>query len=112
VLLARHFGLDEPEPPCGACDACTDADEWRAQHMSARSAGSATARAPGSDAAQRDTRVQRGDWVTAGRDLGQVVQARGAGDRLRIVIEDARTLERRTTDPRKRPVRRLEPGER
>ena len=75
-----------------------------------RPAGSSTARAHSTDAParERDAPFQRGDWVKAGRDMGQVVQVKGESDRLRIVIEDARTLQRRTIDPRKRPVRRLD----
>ncbi|MFT7676779.1 MAG: ATP-dependent DNA helicase RecQ [Planctomycetota bacterium] len=105
VLLARHFELDEPEEPCGACDNCTDADAWRSGHFQGRplSAG-------GERAAERGTaEYQRGDWVQVGRHVGQVVQVAGEGDRLTLIVESASDLRRRKVNPRRQRVRRVEP---
>ena len=102
VLLARHFGLDEPEPPCGACDACTAADEWlegRASQRPALEAGPAAA--PEVD----DAPFKRGDWVKIdGRHLGCVVRVEGSGRDLKLVVESASDLRRRTVNPRRKRV--------
>jgi hypothetical protein len=64
--------------------------------------------APQADAV--DAPFKRGDWVRVdGRHLGQVVRVDGRGDRVRLVVEDARDLRRRDIDPRRRRVQRLEP---
>jgi ATP-dependent DNA helicase RecQ len=52
---------------------------------------------------------QRGDWVSVGKGgLAQVLRVDGAGRDLRLVVEDARSLKRRTLDPRRVKVRRIE----
>ena len=53
-------------------------------------------------------RFQRGDWVKVGRHLGQVVKVEGSGNRTRLVVESASDLKRRTVDPRRQRVRRVE----
>ncbi|MBI5433520.1 MAG: RecQ family ATP-dependent DNA helicase [Planctomycetes bacterium] len=100
VAIARHFDLAAPAPPCGACDVCTDADAWRAAHMSARTS---LPLGDTSDAAWR-----RGDWVRVdGRHLGQVVTVEGEGRRVRIVVESSSDGVRRTLDPRRARIERI-----
>ncbi|MEL6715419.1 MAG: RecQ family zinc-binding domain-containing protein, partial [Planctomycetota bacterium] len=51
----------------------------------------------------------RGDWVRVdGRHLGQVVRVEGEGRRVRLVVESVGDFRRRTVDPRRRRVERLE----
>ena len=101
VSIARHFELEAPAQPCGACDVCTPASPWRAAHFSARP----TTR---SDEA-RNERWQRGDWVRVDRrHLGQIVMVEGEGRGLRLVVESASDMQRRTIDPRRQRVERVE----
>jgi len=104
LLLARHFGLDEePELACG-CDRSEDAAEWLATRFSPRRA---LAAAPSTPRAQAP--YQRGDWVRVdGRHLGQVLRVEGEGRRVKLVIESATDLRRRSVDPHRRRVERLE----
>ena len=116
VQLARHFDLAEPETPCGACDACTEAAAWMGAHMRPRPAGERPEpadeppeRESGRDTEEGDDReFQRGDWVRVGRHLGQVVRVEGEGGRLRLIVESASDLRQRKVDPRRQRVRRLE----
>ena len=102
VLLARHFGLPEPGAACGACDQCVDSDAWRTERFESRKSSAAS-----TDEA-RGTGFQRGDWVrVANGELAQVVRVEGKGKRVRLVVEDAHRLERRTVDPRKSHVEKL-----
>jgi len=102
--IARHFGLEEPGEPCGACDACAEPDAWRTAHLAPRPARAAPT--PGDRPAWR-----RGDWVRVdGRHLGQVVRVEGRGRRVRLTVESASDLRRRTVDPRRDRVERVEPG--
>jgi ATP-dependent DNA helicase RecQ len=105
VSLARHFGLPEPETPeCGACDRCADGDAWRAGRFGARPAKPSGAEGAGAGRPG----YERGDWVRVdGRHMGQVVRVEGEGDRVRLVVESATDLKRRTVDPRKRRVELL-----
>ncbi len=118
VSLARHFGLALPEPPCGACDACADAELWIAQHATARPEAQSNS-LPERGATQPSAlderepldagvRFERGDWVRVGRHLGQVVKVEGTGRRTKLVVESASDLRRRTVDPRRQRVRRVD----
>ncbi len=101
VLIARHFGLADPPTPCGACDVCASGDEWRASRFSARNSGPTAAR--------DEQGWRRGDWVRVdGRHLGQIVKVEGEGRRQRLTIESTGDLARRTVDPRRQRVERLE----
>ncbi len=54
---------------------------------------------------------RRGDWVCVGRHgLAQVVRVDLEGGRTRLTVEDASTLRRRTVDPSRERVERLEGG--
>ena len=106
ALLAEHFELDPPSEPCGACDHCTDAAPWRAQHMAPRSsAAPAAVRDP---QGQDPVSFRRGDWVRVGRHLGQVVKVEGSGKQLRLTVESASDLKRRRVDPGRQRVQRLD----
>ncbi|MBM3986395.1 MAG: RecQ family ATP-dependent DNA helicase [Planctomycetes bacterium] len=101
ATIARHFGLDAPSAPCGACDACTPALAWRAGHLAPRASASVLA--------ERTECWQRGDWVRINRrHLGQVVKVEGEGRRVRLVVESASDMQRRTIDPRRERVERVE----
>jgi hypothetical protein len=101
ILLARHFGLDEPGAPCGACDVCEDREAWLGARLAPRAATDALP--------PRAEEWQRGDWVRVdGRHLGHVVRVEGDGRRLRLVVESAGDFRHRTIDPRRRRVERLE----
>ena len=124
VTLARHFGLEAPQVPCGGCDVCVDAEGWRAERVRPRSPGKASAASPGAEVpatpdgrslgvrASEGGEFRRGDWVrVGGRGLAQIVRVDEDGNRVRLTIEDARSLKRRSVDPRKVRVVRLEDGE-
>jgi len=105
VLLARHFDLPEDGLDFG-CDNTADGAAWRAAHAGGRALAPASAPAPRLD---EDVPFQRGDWVRIdGQHLGQVLRVEGKGSRVRLVVESAGDLRRRTVDPRKRKVERLE----
>jgi len=121
--LAEHFALEAPDGPCGACDACADADGWRGARFRPRPASASTppgrpaprvGRSRDGDPAEAGVGGepegwQRGDWVRIdGRHMGQVVGVEGEGRRERLIVESAVDLKRRTVDPRRRRVERLE----
>ena len=105
--ISRHFDLDVPDAPCGACDACADGAAWRGEHFAARSAAAVAGPAGPDD----DAPFRRGDWVRVrGRHLGQVVRVEGEGRSLRLVVESVSDLRHRTVDPRRDRVERFEPS--
>lgn len=105
AALASHFGLEALES-CGACDACVEAEEWLAGGARPRPVDTAV----GEVREAGDEPFQRGDWVEIdGRHLGQVIRVDGEGKRVTLVVEDARDLKRRTIDPGRRRVRRIDP---
>lgn len=104
LALSRHFDL-EPEPvPCGGCDVCEPAEAWLERSMKPRPRHAPEVR--GDDSSE--VPFARGDWVRVGRHYGQVVRVEGSGNRLRLVVEGASDLKRRTVDPRKQRVTRME----
>jgi ATP-dependent DNA helicase RecQ len=101
ALVARHFGLEDPPAPCGACDVCTDAAAWREARFAPRNRAS--------PAAREVHGWRRGDWVRVdGRHLGQIVKVEGDGKRQRLTIEATGDLQRRTVDPRRQRVERVD----
>ena len=126
VLFGRHFGL-EVGARCGACDACVDAGAELERRHGGGARGHAGARIAGTGPPAVESRAggpkdpgdeggqapfQRGDWVRVGRSrqYGRVVRVEGHGARLRLVIESQTDLRRRTVDPRRVSVERLELG--
>jgi ATP-dependent DNA helicase RecQ len=112
VLLARHFDLPQEDLAFG-CDNSEDGDAWRAKNMPTRPAAEAADASseapPEPQLSQGDAPFQRGDWVRIdGRHLGQVVRVDGRGKRVKLVVESASDLRRRTVDPRRQRVERLE----
>jgi len=106
VQLERHFGLEESGGGCSACDVCASGDDWLARNASPRRTG-----APGAEATGHvtDAEFRRGDWVRVdGRHLGHVVRVDGRGARVRLVVESAGDFRKRTVDPRKQRVERIE----
>ena len=108
VHLARHFGLEEPGEPCGACSACSDPAQWIADKHAPRPLG---ARQTSADEAVQAGPWRRGMWVKVdGRHLGCIVGIDGEGSRVKLLIESAGDLRRRTIDPRAKRVEALEEG--
>ena len=103
VMLAEHFGLEPPTEECGACDNCTEATEWRDEHLPRRKIEAPT------EKSEPEDEYRRGDWVQVGRHLGQVVKVDVSGGRVKLVVESASDLKRRTVDPRRQRVRKVEP---
>ena len=104
TLLARHFALPE-EDPCGGCDICSAASPARGE------LGTRTSRPPGSapPTPRSDGEWERGDWVKVDRrHLGQIVSVEGEGKRLRLVVESVGDFRRRTIDPRRSRIERVE----
>jgi len=110
--IALHFGLDVPEGECGACDVCCRPDEWIAERLTPRpveSEAPSDRSREGSAVDDERSSFERGDWVEVdGRHLGQVVKVEGSGRRVRLVVESAGDFRRRTVDPRRRRVEKLE----
>jgi len=105
--LDRHFGLPESGEPCGACDVCCEPDAWRGRAFRPRPARGAEPEPV--DSELPGAAFRRGDWVRiGGRSLAQVVRVEGSGGRLRLTVEDAQSLRRRTVDTRRTRVERLE----
>ena len=109
-LLARHFALSTEGLAFG-CDNSEDAAAWRAEHCTQRPAAQAADVPARDDEPRGDAAFERGDWVQIdGRHLGQVVRVEGKGSRIKLVVESVGDLRRRTVDPRRKDVKRLEPG--
>lgn len=105
AVIAEHFGLDEEHASvegCGHCSVCVDTEGWRVSKMRARPELTEPPR-------ERSGSFERGDWVLIdGRHRGRVLRVEGHGGRLILHVEDARDLEVRRIDPKRRRVRRLE----
>ena len=106
VQLERHFGLAESSGACGACDACTGTDEWLAENAVPRATRAPERESP---AASAGAGFERGDWVRVdGRHLGHVVRVEGEGSGVRLVVESAGDFKRRTINPRRSRVERVD----
>ncbi|MFT7669989.1 MAG: ATP-dependent DNA helicase RecQ [Planctomycetota bacterium] len=102
--LNRHFGLPESDEGCGHCDVCEDVNTWCQSTFQPREKA-----APTESKAQAKAPFERGDWVqVGGRGLAQVTRVDGEGSKVRLTIEDSKTLKRRTIDTRRVRVERLE----
>ncbi|MEO0650219.1 MAG: RecQ family zinc-binding domain-containing protein, partial [Planctomycetota bacterium] len=109
VALAAHFGFGEsdPQPPaCGACDVCAPPEGWLAERHTPRPRRGATdAGGPEPEAGG----FKAGDWVRVdGRHLGRVVGLTGRGARAKLLVESIGDMRRRTVDPRRKRVERVE----
>ncbi|MFT5285419.1 MAG: ATP-dependent DNA helicase RecQ [Planctomycetota bacterium] len=125
VSLAHHFDLTAPVEPCGACDVCTSGEEWRSKEFvqrphstktSTHSVSEPTAVKPSvpsasharSEEPQAKPRFERGDWVKVdGRHMGQVVRVDEDKGRVKLVVESASDMKKRTVDPRRQRVTKL-----
>ncbi len=114
VSLAHHFDLDAPTEACGACDICTSADEWRASHfeerplVAAATEGADSSMDSASSETERRVKFERGDWVEVDRrHMGQVVRVDEEKGRVKLIVESASDLKRRTVDPRRQRVKKL-----
>jgi ATP-dependent DNA helicase RecQ len=99
ATIARHFDLEAPPTPCGACDVCAPAPERLVRDFTPRTTSSGGARELG---------WARGDWVRIdGRHLGQIVKVEGEGRRTRLLVESSTDGVRRSIDPRRSSVERV-----
>ncbi|MCB9890104.1 MAG: ATP-dependent DNA helicase RecQ [Planctomycetes bacterium] len=112
-LLADHFDLDAAPDACGRCDVCASTDEFVATSFERRQAPSSLRASERSNEASPshclpDVEFERGDWVEVGKGLrGQIVRVERTGRSVRLIIQDATSLEECSIDPRRRRVRRL-----
>ena len=125
-LLAEHFGLEVDESLEFGCDHTADAQAHLSKHFTPRQPGSGGQRTAGGERASSQASAQsspdespedrddgvgfrRGDWVRIdGRHFGQVIRVEGRGGRVKLVVESAGDLRRRTVDPRKQRVEHLD----
>lgn len=99
--IHAHFGF-ALQPPCGSCDACTDAIAWQDAHLPATRIVAAE---PVADAAP----VQRGDWIEVhGWGLCCVRRVHLGRGSLRADVELARDLSERSVDLQRRKWRKVE----
>ena len=122
TLIADHFELEGPSEPCGACDACTRTSDWiegafsprpRKERKPAPETRDRSEKTAPTDAGGQTkpskAEFQRGDWVRVdGRHLGHVVSVEGEGSRIKLVVESASDLRRRTVDPRRKRVEKIQ----
>jgi hypothetical protein len=101
--LARHFGQPAPGAPCGACDRCTDVEEWLDRELPRAVPEATPASAP-------DGAIpSRGDFVRIdGRWLGRVVRVSGRGRDALIEVESSADLTVRSYPLRRHRIERLE----
>jgi ATP-dependent DNA helicase RecQ len=118
VALARHFGLpDDGADLLRGCDVTEDAAAWRRAQLAPRAASGRAGEGPSAtdpDHARAtrgadEPRFQRGDFVRIdGRHLGQVLRVDGTGRSAKLLVESLADLRRRTVDPRRQRVERIE----
>ena len=107
----EHFGFDDFEDGCGACDVCTDTAGWQDAHLRAVTPVARRAAEPTADAADApaDAPVQRGDWISVqGLGLCHVVRVHRRGGGFRADVERASDLAARTVDLQRRRWSRVE----
>jgi ATP-dependent DNA helicase RecQ len=108
VFLHGYFGLAPPEHDrCGACDVCTDREEWLEKNFGehARPAPPATGDETALDEPPLERAPQRGDFVRVdGSLLGRVVRVSGVGRDARVEVELSTTLEVRAFAARRHRI--------
>lgn len=109
AFLARYFGQPEPVANCGACDRCTDAEEWLARALPRGADGAAkplAATVP--DGARAAAPIARGDFVRVdGRWLGRVTRVSGRGRDALVEVELTHDLTVRRFPARRHRIERL-----
>ena len=122
--MAAHFDLDATDPACCACSTCTTAEAWLAKNLPANPShrststaitGATSGASPGSrpqpkthssppgPTSHQPQGWQRGDWIQVGKHgLARILKVEGN------TIEDANTLKRRTLDPGRVKIKRIE----
>ena len=105
--IHAHFGFDDVEDGCGACDVCVATAQWQDQHLpavqaipqrAADGAATSTATHSGGDPAP----VQRGDWIDVrGLGLCCVQRVHRRGSSWRVDVEVAKDLGTRSLDLRR-----------
>jgi ATP-dependent DNA helicase RecQ len=99
--IHEHFGL-QLSPPCGSCDRCREIDSWLDEHLPADQRRPIPTTAGEDQAGDSDTPVRRGDWIhVRGHGLCSVTRVHVHRKNLRVDVERARDLEKRTLDLRR-----------
>jgi ATP-dependent DNA helicase RecQ len=101
--LHSHFGFDDLEDGCGACDVCVPTDGWLGVHLpTPRPLRRADEAPPGTG------RLRRGDWIEVqGLGLCAVLSVHELGNAFRAEVETANDLEKQTVDLRRVKWRRV-----
>lgn len=108
--IHSHFGFDDLEDGCGACDVCLPVTDWQEQHLPAARPVQRGAAIDAAAEANEAAPVARGEWLDVrGRGPCCVVRVHRRGKSWRADIEVARTLQQCTIDLGRRDWRRLEP---
>ena len=108
TLLADHFELTDQPATCHACDNCVNAEEWVGEQFQPRPVKEKK-RENRSDDRPNESGFNRGDWVKVDRrHLGQVLKVDGNGKSLRLVVESASDMKRRTVDPSRQSVEKIQ----
>ena len=113
VRLQEWFGL-EPGEPCGSCDACLPPQNWLDRHHPADKATTVPTATPsiGGTSADGDDAplVERGDWIqVSGHGPCAVLRVHTRGKNIRVDVERARDLQRRSFDLRRVRWRKVTP---
>ena len=109
--IHEHFGFDDVQGPCGACDVCADAEAWQRAHLpAARPFLRATPGAGDADTAPAgNAPVQRGDWLDVqGLGLCHVTRVHKRGSSWKADVERASDLTTHAVDLKKRRWQRAE----
>ena len=105
LVIHSHFGFDDVQGGCGACDVCVPTEEWQRTHLAApRTIARADTAEHGDDAP-----VQRGDWIdVAGLGPCCVRSVHRRGRSWFADVEGLRDLATHSVDLQRRRWRRVE----
>jgi ATP-dependent DNA helicase RecQ len=108
ATIHSHFGFDDLERGCGACDVCVESGTWQDAHLPP---AKALVRGRDDEAAATDDaepRARRGDWIEVdGIGLCCVVRVHKHGRSVRADVERASDLKAITVDLRRRTWRHV-----
>ncbi|MCC7062413.1 MAG: RecQ family ATP-dependent DNA helicase [Planctomycetes bacterium] len=100
--IHSHFGFDDVDGGCGACDLCVAAAAWQDEHLPPLHTIPQTTPGEASNQSLYAAPVQRGDWIEArGLGLCCVQRVHKRGSHWRVDVEVAKDLSRRSLDLRR-----------